>query len=221
MKKYIFILLLSICTSGIVQSQVISLKYYTKDNEETKKKKQAHYSREISKKSNQKNFNVVEKYLNTDNFKLLGTSSDDKYLNFIGERREYYENGNLLSEVTFSFDNKPIDTAKFFYENGTERLKLLFPYDVQNNNTQVKDTLILQYIDDTGKAHIEDGNGFAVYEAFGDKIEGNVSNYKREGDWKGKSETHKYSFTETYKDGKFVDGISIDEKGKVDRKSVV
>ncbi|NGF55238.1 hypothetical protein G5B35_22350 [Parapusillimonas sp. SGNA-6] len=128
------------------QAQVSVTEYYTKDNKKTKKAANAHYSRLIEFDKNKK-VTVKDTYLSNNNTKLLGTYKSLKERTFVGEKYEAYENGNMKSKEYYSHDGKRIDTALYYYTDGTLKIAFQYPYTIEKKKTKVTDTLILIFKD--------------------------------------------------------------------------
>jgi antitoxin component YwqK of YwqJK toxin-antitoxin module len=187
---------------------------HTKDGKETKDKEQAHYSRELSILENSQ-VHVIEKYIESNKTKLVGTFPNIQDKKFIGQKLEAFENGKIKTKEFYSKDGVLIDTAYYYYPNGKLKLAFEYPYTVEKETTKVTDTLILVYHDSLGKRHLHNGNGYAEIDVRNSGIEkGNYENHKRIGKWTGSFMRDKYSFEETYDNGKLISGITKDSLTK-------
>lgn len=108
-----------------------------------------------------------------------------------------------------------IDTAYYYYPNGKLKLAFEYPYKEEKEKIKVTDTLILVYHDSLGKLHLHNGNGYAEIELSNSTVEkGNYENHKRIRKWTGSFMRDKYSFEETYDNGKLISGVTKDSLNK-------
>ena len=119
----------------------------------------------------------------------------------------YYPNGKLRYEIEFNV-NQPMGTWSLYYPNG----KLHYEFHVYHDDFD-----ITAYNDSTGKSLLTDGTGkweFTSLDYKGVdtvKIEGMLTNFKRDGDWKYTLHGD-VKLYESYKKGKFQKGVFIDKK---------
>ncbi|HLS37262.1 MAG TPA: energy transducer TonB [Sphingobacterium bovisgrunnientis] len=213
MKRLFSTILISLLIN-IVYGQLSFTTLYTKDGKETKEKEQAHYYRELSILENAQ-VRVIEKYIQTNKTKLIGTFPNIKDKKFIGQKLEAYENGKIKTKETYSPDGVLIDTAYYYYPNGKLKLAFGYPYKEEKEKIKVTDTLILVYHDSLGKRHLHNGNGYAEIELSNSTVEkGNYEKHKRTGKWTGSFMRDKYSFEETYNNGKLISGVTKDSLNK-------
>lgn len=213
MKRTLSTILISLIFQ-VVYGQLTFNTYYTKEGKETKNKEEAHYYRELSLLDDSK-VRVIEKYIQSDKTKLIGTFPNIKDKKFIGQKLEAYENGKIKTKETYSPGGILIDTAYYYYPNGKLKLAFEYPYIVEKEKIKVTDTLILVYHDSLGKRHLHNGNGYAEIELSNSTVEkGNYENHKRMGKWTGNFMRNKYSFEETYDNGNLISGITKDSLNK-------
>ncbi|MCA5004170.1 energy transducer TonB [Sphingobacterium bovistauri] len=212
--KRIFSTILISLLFQIVYGQLSFTTFYTKDGKETKNQEQAHYYRELSVLENSQ-IRVIEKYIQSNQTKLVGTFPSIKDKKFIGQKFEAFENGKIKSKEFYSADGVMIDTAYYYHPNGRLKIAFEYPYKVEKEATKVTDTLILVYHDSLGSRLLQNGNGYAEIDFKNSSVEkGNYKNHKRIGKWTGTFMDDKYSFEETYDNGKLISGITKDSLNK-------
>lgn len=205
----ILISTLALLTFQISFSQQLARTYYTKDGKITKNTKEAYYYRMQQLLENTQ-VKIMEKYIENDQIKLLGTQHSFNVEHYIGQKIESYENGKIKSKELYSQDGKLIDTAVYYYPNGQLKLMFQYPFVNNNNQTKVTDTLILVYQDSLGERLLVEGNGYAEFNNGYTIEKGNFKNHKRVGTWTGSFQRGKYTFTETYDNGTLLSGLSKD-----------
>lgn len=211
MRKTFFITLFLTLYFAMSYAQLTVERLYTKDKVLTTEKEKAYYGKTIYyPDSAHKPIQVEELYASNNNLKLRGTVIDILANNFFGKKYEYYENGNLKSEIMLLDNLRQIDTAYYYHPNGKIKSIFYYPFTINSNEKYtISSPLYLLYADSTGKELLKDGNGFAVDESSA-YSEGNYVNHKKEGQWKGHFSDKKYTFVETFKDNKIISGISTD-----------
>lgn len=214
MKEIIISLFFNICFT-MTHAQLTVERLYTKNRALTEEKREAYYAKTIYfPDSAHIPITVEEIYVSNNNLKLQGTAKDILGNNFFGKKYEYYENGNLKSEIMLTHDSKQIDTALYFHSNGKIKSILYYPFTIDNKEKYtIGSPLYLLHSDTTGKILLKDGNGFVTSEDSDGYEEGNYLNHKKEGEWKGYFHNKKYSFIETFKGNKIISGITKDSIG--------
>lgn len=174
----------------------------------------------ISTEHNSKYIRVVENYKNQEklflftdyyrsgaiNMKAISTKKDKP--NFQGPLIDYYENGNKKQESNY-IDNNLNGKQLEWYDNGEMKSEKEITWDAENKNPVVK---ILQFWNKEKQQIVINGNG--QYEDSDDFFyeKGPIKLGKREGVWEGKNLKQNYSFSEIYRDGEFISGISTDKE---------
>ncbi|RYY07714.1 MAG: TonB family protein [Sphingobacteriaceae bacterium] len=158
-------------------------------------------------------YNVVEYYPNG-NMKMSGKSSSVDPLRLEGRTISYYPDQNKKQVSNYE---KGAQTGEVYdyYPNG--KLYREKTISVDYDKPWFERELIHTIYDSTGTATVKNGNGhYAVYDDAFKFIgeEGNIKSGKRDGTWKGRTDKIKLTYTEDYKDGKFLKGTSTDETGK-------
>lgn len=214
MRKIALISLLYLLTFAFSYAQVNIQTLYTKNNKVTKELDKAYYARLVSiPDQNTKDTLVEEFYLSNNALKLQGKVTNISGTKFKGKKYEMFENGNLKSEQMYSNHSEQIDTAFYYHQNGKIKSILYYPFTIDKKGRyKIEEPLYLAYVDSTGKILLKNGNGFAVSDEYVYE-EGNYLNHKKEGAWKGHFSGKKYTFVETFKEGKLISGITTDSIG--------
>lgn len=211
MKLLLFLIILTFI-SQIGYAQLSITTYFTKEGKETKDQTIAQYYRLVELVASEEESSIVvqEKFIQTNNTKLIGSYNNFKDKKFVGQKLEAYENGKLKSKEKYSNDGVLIDTAYYYYPNGKIKYAYHYPNAIKDNKTVVSDTLFLIYKDSIGNILLQDGIGYAELEhSNGDIEKGKYISHKKEGEWEG-SFSKGYTFKENYNNGKLVSGVSTD-----------
>jgi antitoxin component YwqK of YwqJK toxin-antitoxin module len=157
-------------------------------------------------------FGIVDYYRNGKP-KLMGKSSTIDPAVFEEQCVTFYSNGKR--ESVFSYSGGMITgTGYLFYPNGKMHASL--DYDTAATKTLEDRVRITTCLDTTGKALVTDGNGrYIDYNIATGAIseEGPVKNGKPDGEWHGSYPSEKVTYTDTYRDGKFVSGYCVTATG--------
>jgi TonB family protein len=127
----------------------------------------------------------------------------------IGEKLEYFENGNKRSSILY--ENK-IRHGKTFswYEDG--KLKKEGEFVSVKNATETEFKMI-HYWNENGEKTISDGNGFVTLKNDYYEEIGYYKNGYKDGNWTGKSLKTTAHYEEVYSNGDFISGKSIADDG--------
>lgn len=150
-----------------------------------------------------------ETYYKSRTLESESNSKNKEYLSKIGLVKKYYENGNPKSEENYE-DFKRIGNTILWYENGIKKLEGEFIAIDGKEDTELK---INQFWSKDNKQLVVNGNGFLEDDSEENPEKGNVVNGWKDGNWEGKDKRMKYSYKESYKNGKLVEGKSIDKYG--------
>ena len=128
---------------------------------------------------------------------------------FINEILIYDKKGNK-ENATFFVDGKPLGKVKKWYENGSLKEEGEFNNNSWESGLSYK---VESFWDENNNKLVVDGNG--LYKIIDKYISesGSLKNGYKDGIWKGESFVNKSNFTEIYKDGNFISGISEDKEG--------
>lgn len=175
--------------------------------------------KKVTTEQNSKYIRVVENYKNQEklflftdyylsgkvNMKAISTRKDKPY--FQGPQIDYYESGNKKQESNY-IDNNLNGKQVEWYENGDLKVEKEISWDSQNKNAIIK---IMQFWNKDKQQTVIDGNG--QYEQSDEIIseKGEIKNGKKQGVWYGNNLKENYSFSEIYRDGEFISGISADK----------
>ena len=149
---------------------------------------------------------VVFDYYKSGQRKLVGTLSDKYRMHRTGPFQTYYENGKLESQVSYE-DNQPIGKCYFWYENGSKKAQCEFLKVKKDEEPIIK---VEQYWSRIAIQRVVDGKGRFTDEDVTSFSEGELENGLKQGDWWGTDYKDGFTFTEQYRNGKLVSGVSID-----------
>jgi TonB family protein len=207
MKPLITLLFLLIAPACFAQRQ--NIYFYKNGGIPVHDRDSADYIRVINEPdSGSTLYNVFEFYINGKP-RLTAKSSTIEPQKFEGTCVQYFKNGKRQTVSKFQ-NGRIIGEEYFYYPNGQPYFIRKYPDSV--NADYKSESLIIAEYDTTGKAFLSDGNGYYKrYDAgFSHIIEqGNVKDGKRDGVWKGTDQGLHVSYTETYNNGKIIEGTSV------------
>lgn len=164
------------------------------------------YVRIVKDYETQKDNYTVQEYYKSGKLKSEGISLERASVRFDGEFISYYENGNKKTSSNFV---KGIRNGSHYewYENGNKK--------VEGKHTVKKSKFIpeyeiYQFWDKNNIQKVIDGNGDYEGEDENSYEKGKMKNGLKEGIWKGEN-NRKSKYSEEYKKGVLVSGISTDE----------
>lgn len=163
------------------------------------------YTRRIEGYFSKKEKYVFKEYYKSSAIKSIGTTLDRDIIKKDGQFVSYYENGNKKSLQIYS-NGKQTGIEYNWYENGNIKSELEYFEIKEENNLKINNFWNLQK-----EQTVINGNGQLeeIEDNFYEK--GEVKNGKKQGIWEGKNLKEKFSFIETYEDGKLISGTSTDE----------
>jgi TonB family protein len=161
-------------------------------------------------------YNVFEFYISGKK-KLVGKSVSIDPPRFTGPCVSYYASGFRQQLSNYKNGSKAGDETNF-YPNGKLYQQLSYPENSALRDGMRDDYLIIASLDSLGNPQVTDGNGY--YKGYDNKFkyvneEGNVKSGKRDGLWKGEFRDQHTAFTETYDNGKLINGTATTDDGKV------
>ncbi len=157
---------------------------------------------------NQESYKVKDFY-KSGKIAMSGTTSKRDKIIKTGTFVYYYENGNKKSITNYKLDKKDGEYFEF-YENGNKKEAGENILDDKKNKSEHK---INQFWDINGVQKVSDGNGFYEDQGENESEKGEIKNGFKEGIWEGSFNKLKFSYKETYKDGKLISGISTNTDG--------
>lgn len=171
-------------------------------------KKDYKYIRVVENYNNQPNLFIFTEYYRTGKMSMKAISTKPDKPSFQGPRLDYYENGNKKLESNY-IDNNLNGLQLEWYDNSEKKSEKDITWDSENKNPIIK---ILQFWNKDKQQTVIDGNG--QYEDTNENIyeKGPIKQGKKEGVWEGKNLKENYNFSEIYRDGKFISGISSDKE---------
>lgn len=202
-----FILFLLIPKLAISQiSENDKLIYLDSIHLETKSKDYKFY-RIIKDYKLDKEYYTILDYYKSGALQMEKTSKNKEGYTTEGDLIYYYENGNKKSIAKFIHNVQTGDDFEW-YENGTKKQYRTY---IKNDNGK-SIYKINQFWDADGVQKVIDGNGEYEYSDDNYSENGKIKNGFYDGVWKGNNKKLNYSYTEIYENGKFVSGVSIDNK---------
>lgn len=149
---------------------------------------------------------IIEEYYKSGILKKTGPSETKDRISYRKTWISYYENG-IKSEVISYEKGRPSGIVFQWYDDGS--LKLTGEY-IQDQEDLTSNLKVQQFWNSEKKQTVIDGNGdYEENEEFS-VSSGKVKNGWKDGEWKGRNPSLKYTFTEFYKDHKLVSGKSTD-----------
>lgn len=216
--KKILILGLFISTAAFGQNQQET--FFLKENgERVKKKEKADLIRIIEEPDSGSALYSVNEYYPDNTKKRTGLASKiEPFLVFEGEVTSYYRNGKKKEVINYQ-KGRRTGKASFYYQNGQLQEVIEITPGVgkpmSTNDYTGEIQRLVSFFDSTGTQSVKNGTG--TIKRFNDKNdlteEGSYIEGEKDGVWKGRFGRSTYE--ETYEKGKFVQGVSKDEKGNI------
>ncbi|MBP7500571.1 MAG: energy transducer TonB [Chryseobacterium sp.] len=164
-------------------------------------------------KLDKESYTILE-YYKSGVLKMEGTSKTKEGYPKEGELTYYYENGNKKSVSNYT-KGRAYGKDFEWYENGNKKLEGEYVEDKKNSNHHH----IIQFWDANGVQKVVDGNGFFDDQGENESEKGEIKNGYKDGVWEGSFKKSKFSYKETYKEGKFISGVSTDADGETHKYS--
>ncbi|MEP0987354.1 TonB family protein [Ekhidna sp.] len=154
---------------------------------------------------------VYRYFLSNDQAAIKGPIRDGE---LHGKVEKYYPNGQLYEVVAYD-QGQQIGSIDRWYANGSPMGTFKkIPIDEQEAYELTVSERVITFYDSTGNQTVISGHG-SVYRIYplNDNFEfGQVANGLKTGEWKGL--TNQISYSETYEDGKLINGTSIKDGNK-------
>ena len=216
--------LFSVLPFLLVFSQVSAQRqnvYFIKNSgEHVDVKDSADYIRIVSEPDSGSTLYNVKEYYKNGKRKLIGKSSTIDPITLEGQAASFYLSGKRNEVCNYEKGQYVGDYFKY-YPNGVLYIQKQYKsLPVKQGTTPYTTELVIANNDSTGKQLVVDGSGQYVGYSndFKDVIEtGQIKAGVRDGQWQGNNGYKKnlISYTEEYRDGKFVSGQSVDASNKV------
>lgn len=158
---------------------------------------------------------TLQEYYHNGNLKRTGqVVAPTLVLRFEGKTTTYYEDGGKEA-ISHYRKNRPAGLAERYYRNGQLKEQLHYETDTAGLPGAEPVIYVNNLYDSLGTAMVTDGNGYASYLSNKDRDieEGSIIAGLRSGVWKGNFQGQRYTFEETYEQGKLISGISKDSVG--------
>lgn len=207
MKSYLyaslFLLFFSLSFSQTPISKKIYLDSLRNETDEINHK----YYRIVKNYSLTQDQYVFKDYYKSGKLQMVGNSKSKDHLKHEGIFIFYFENGN--KRAVSNYRNSRLEGKQFeWYENGNIQSEIEYP-DAQNEPT-TSDVKINQFWDKDNTQTIVDGNGYYEFKDNTYSVSGKIKNGVRDGIWKEHTENPTNSYIEKYENGKFISGIRVD-----------
>jgi hypothetical protein len=205
----LFILVPKLCVSQINISTEDDAVYldslYRMGNEKNYK-----YIRVVKdyKNLNLKAYEIID-YFKSGKIAMSGTTTNGVKIIKTGTFIYYYENGNKKEIINYKLD-KINGNFSTFYKNGNKKEEGENHEDKKSNITIKK---INQFWDSNGVQKVVDGNGYYEFIEEYETSKGELKKGYKNGLWEGTLNKSKFSYKETYNDGKLISGITTDTNG--------
>lgn len=157
-------------------------------------------------------FSITDYYRNSKP-KLMGKSSTIDPATFEDQCVTYYYNGKRESVLTYT-GGRLIGPGYLFYPNG--KLHAMVSYDTLSTVPIEQNIRITSCMDSSGTTLATDGNGkYVDYNWVAKTVseEGPLKNGHPDGEWHGNYAGEKVNYVDTYRDGKFVSGVTTTAAG--------
>ncbi len=180
--------------------------YLDSTNNETKSKDYAYVKVIIDSKLKKESY-AVQQYYRSGALRMEGISKTSNGNSYEGEVTYYHRNGAKKSITNYS-KGHAIGKDYQWHENGNKKLEGEYIEDEKKKTSQHK---INQFWDLNGVQKVVDGNGFFEDKDDNESEKGEIKNGVKEGVWEGLFFKLKYSYKETYTNGKLISGRSWDK----------
>lgn len=151
----------------------------------------------------------IKEYYKSGAISMSGQALTENVENPSGEFINYYENGNKKS-ITNYLKGRLIGNEELWYENGTKESESEYFESEDRFSTMPK---LKNYWLENGKQTVVNGNRTYEKTSKDGSEKGTYKNGLREGSWTGTFITT-YGYTEDYKNGELVSGVSTDQDNK-------
>lgn len=206
MKTILFSLVLLFIPKLCISQSTIDRKIYLDSTWNETTSKNYKYYRIIKDYYSDKDLYPIKDYYKSGVLQMEGTSKTKDANSKEGEFIFYYENGNKKA-VTNYIKSRPNGKSSEWYENGNKKLEGEY---IENEKSFFGEIKIFQYWNSKEVQTVVDGNG--DYEEISEYFyaSGKIKEGFKDGLWEGYDKKVGYTFSENYKNRKFVSGISID-----------
>lgn len=162
-------------------------------------------------KTKQKTYNVYEYYL-SGALKSEGIYSDNNAKIKEGFFTNYYENGKVKSRLLYT-ENTAYGDFTSWHENGNKKTE--GEYIIDNYSKFIRSDLkINNSWDENNNPEIVNGNGMYNEVEGLQSAKGELKNGFKTNLWEGRTKVGNLTFKETYKNGKLIEGTSVDSLNK-------
>ena len=172
------------------------------------------YIRVVKDFNTEKEFYDVAFYYRSGKIERRGITSNKFLMNYEGSCIYFYENGKRKRTENYS-GNQILGKQFEWYENGNIKQESEVIID---EKTKKFITKIVHYWNSNNEQKVINGEGeyeeIILFPKDSITIKGQIKNYMKNGIWNTKYTSNKQTTKETYENGIFISGITIDENGK-------
>ncbi len=202
--------------AGTVYAQQAEIVTYLKnDGRVVADKDSADYIRIIRAPEQGQKLYTLQEYYHNGNLKRTGqVISPTLDLRFEGKVTTYEEDGGKQA-VSYYIKNRLNGLTERYYRNGQLKEQVHFKTDTAGQPGAQPLARVIQLYDSLGAVMVTNGNGYARYFSNNgrDMEEGSIVDGVKNGVWKGNFQDRRYTFEETYEQGKLVSGVSTNWAG--------
>jgi TonB family protein len=140
-------------------------------------------------------------------------SKSPKWIRREGKNTTFWENGQKKGSGNRKSGDK-IGLWQEWYEDGTKMAEYEYFEPEDTPKSKKKGYHLVNFWNRKGELIVKDGTGnYSFIDKDGEKVEGEMVNYNKEGLWQGFRVDGSKKYKEIYKEGEFVQGESWDEEG--------
>ncbi|MGX7667450.1 TonB family protein [Flavobacterium pedocola] len=205
LKNIAFLLLLLFATTGFSQNTSDKTIYLDSLGNEVSKESHSFY-RVIKDYEKEIPTYFIQEFYKSGAIKNSGNSTRKEYIIKTGEWLHFYENGNKKTSISYGEKSKPVGKETNWYENGSLKSEEEYIENPPKPDFQKK---MLNFWDKNKKQTVKDGNGYCSNQNDEETSEGTFKNGYKDGEWKGKILKTTYKYFDTYQEGVFVSGYTI------------
>ena len=162
----------------------------------------------------EKEFYDVAFYYRSGKIERRGITTNKFLMNYEGSCVYFFENGKKKKTENYS-GNQILGKQFEWYENGNIKLESEVIIDAKTKKSITK---IIHYWNSNNEQKVINGEGeyeeIILFPKDSITIKGQIKNYVKNGIWDTKYTINKQTTKETYENGIFISGITIDENGK-------
>ncbi|WP_335311369.1 TonB family protein [Olivibacter sp. CPCC 100613] len=201
---------------GFGQDQIVT--YLNKHRHIVAEKDSAQYIRTLtpSKEPNAP-YKLLEQYITGEVYRTGRALFFHDRITLVDLVTTFQKDGKRISEEHYK-EGAPVGVCRYYYKNGKLKSEIIAPGRTGEGREDLKMDVppakLVAFYDSLGMQLVKDGDGY-VRDVDDDKDveEGSYKNGYKDGEWKGTFLKQKYRYTERYKEGDLLEGLSVDSAG--------